>query len=71
MLSKSKKIISTTIISLFILSIFATVPLELAPMPPKTLTLDPNEGPSGTVVTITGTGFTAGTSYRVYFDTNG
>ncbi len=72
MQSKDKKILSTAIISLFIismLSIFATVPLAFAS--PATLTLSPTSGPSGTIVTITGSGFTPYTYYRVYFDTNG
>ncbi|MCP8316490.1 MAG: Ig-like domain-containing protein [archaeon] len=62
-----RKAISIAIISLFILSVFASVQLALAV---PTLTLNPTSGPSGTVVTVTGSGFTAG-SYRVYFDTNG
>lgn len=65
---KNKKIISAAIISLFILSMFSiAVPLVLAQ---PSLILTPNSGPSGTIVTIAGNGFTAYTYYRVYFDTN-
>lgn len=67
MQSKSKKIISISIISISILSIFFLVPLVFAQ---PSLTLNPDEGPSGTTVTVTGTGFDAGT-YRVYFDRDG
>jgi|GEM_PF-5673724 len=62
-----KKTCSIALIALFILSAFATVPLVLAQ---PSLTLNPTSGPLGTIVTITGNGFTSGTYYRVYFDTN-
>lgn len=65
---KSKKIVSTAIVSVFVLSILLiAVPLVLAQ---PTLTLTPNEGPSGTIVTIDGNGFSAG-SHRVWFDRDG
>lgn len=70
MQSKSKKTISIAIISIFIFSIFfALVPLAPA-LPDQTLTLNPTSGPSGTIVTITGSGF-ATASYRVWFDRDG
>ncbi len=72
MYQKTKKIISIAIISILILSIFFVLPLVFASVPPPSpsLTLEPDEGPSGTIVTITGNGFTSGT-YRVYFDKDG
>ncbi|MEM3382985.1 MAG: hypothetical protein QXL52_05635 [Nitrososphaerales archaeon] len=67
MYQKTKKIISIAIISILILLIFFVLPLVFASAPFGSLTLEPDEGPSGTIVTITGTGFASGT-YRVYFD---
>ncbi|MEM2873151.1 MAG: hypothetical protein QXD82_03165 [Nitrososphaerales archaeon] len=68
MQSKSKKTVSLVVVSIFVFSMFfASVPLALAQ---PSLDLNPTNGPSGTVVTIDGNGFTSGT-YRVYFDRDG
>jgi len=65
---KSKKIVSIAIISLFILSMFfSSAPLAFAV---AILNLGGvNDGPPGTIVPISGSGFASG-SYMVYFDTN-
>jgi hypothetical protein len=66
-MEKSKKAILCAALVIVSLALVISMALVAAS---SSLSLTPNEGPSGTVVTISGSGFTVGT-YRVYFDRNG
>ncbi|MEM2927074.1 MAG: hypothetical protein QXO94_06405 [Candidatus Bathyarchaeia archaeon] len=65
---KITKIIS--LLFLLLLSTFLVLASSLS-VPQPSLSLNPEEGPPSTLVSVFGVGFTPSTSYKVYFDIDG
>ncbi|MEM0489513.1 MAG: IPT/TIG domain-containing protein, partial [Candidatus Bathyarchaeia archaeon] len=65
----AKKSLSTLITAILMLSmVLAITPIAKAA---PSISLSPNEGEPGTLVTVSGSGFTAGYTGRAWFDVDG